>query len=60
MYYNDKKIFEKEVSYCFAAYFEQKGNKIVENAKIDQNVYNGNRKLTVVDSNFMTLIEIYE
>ena len=36
-YYNDKRIPEKEVANCFAAYFEEKVEKFVKSADIDKN-----------------------
>ena len=39
MYHNDKKVPENEIADCFATYFEGKVDKIVKNARVDQNVY---------------------
>ena len=39
MYYNGVEIPEQELPDCFAEYFEAKINGLVNNARIDQNVY---------------------
>ena len=39
MYYKHKIIPENEVANCFANYFEEKVEKIVRNAVINQEVY---------------------
>ena len=45
MYYSDKQIPDGEVANCFAAFFEEKVDKIVKSAIIDPTVYNGNTKV---------------
>ena len=45
---------------CLAVFFEEKLEKIVKNANIDPNVYNGRTKMTVAESNFMSPLEIVE
>ena len=60
MYCNEKKIPEKEVANCFAAYFEEKVDKIVKNATIDPDVYNGKTKFVAADDNFMSPWDVLE
>ena len=44
----------------FAQFFQEKVSKIVRNAEIDPNVYNGHTKMATVDCGFMTAIDIYK
>ena len=60
MYVNDNITTEKEVTNCFATYFEGKVDKIVKNANIDLKVYNGTRKLAAAGGDFMTPVDVYE
>ena len=60
MYFNDEKIPEKEVANCFAAYFEDKVDKIDKDAIKDPGVYNGKTKLVAADENFMSPSDILE
>ena len=60
MYYSEKRIPDGEVPNCFAAFFEEKVEKIVKSAIIDPLVYNGKTKMAVADSNFMTENDIIE
>ena len=60
MYYNEIRIPECEVANCFAAFFVDKVDKIVNSAIIDPTVYNGQTKLAVAESDFMSQPEIIE
>ena len=60
MYYKDKRILEGEVANCFANYFEEKVEKIVNSAVIDPLVYKGKTKMIAAISNFMSPPEILE
>ena len=60
MYYNKIKVPDGEVANCFATFFQDKVEKIVNNAIIDPEVYNGRRKLVAADSNFMSENDIIE
>ena len=60
MYHNEIRIPEGEVSNCFAAFFEEKVEKIVKSAIIDPTVYNGQTKMAAADSDFMSENEILE
>ena len=48
------------ISDCFAKFFDEKVKNIVGKVKIDENVYNGNRKIVAGDLNFMTKQDIIE
>ena len=60
MYLNDKRVPDGGVSDCFANFFEDKVDKIVNTAIIDPNVYNGKTKLAASESNFMSETDIIE
>ena len=47
-----------ERSQCFAYFFEQKVLKIVENTKVDDEVYNGEKILTANNEMFMSRQDI--
>ena len=50
----------REISYCFATFFVKKGSDIVSTTTVDQNVYNGKRKVCVQCKMFMTSDHINE
>ena len=60
MFMEGRPIKNEELPDTFANQFEDKINKIVDQTKIDQNVYNGTRKMYEEDYNFMTEAEILE
>ena len=53
-----RKVDEHERSGCFAAYFSNKVETITNETVVDQNVYNGTRKLEAGDQNFMSINEV--
>ena len=60
MYLNDERVLDGGVADCFANFFEDKVDKIVNTAIIDPNVYNGKTKLAASESNFMSETDIIE
>ena len=55
---NGQTIPENELPDAFAEYFKNKIEKIMTETKVDENVYNGKRKLNCLDENFMTRNEV--
>ena len=53
-----KLINNLDLSNSFAEYFDNKVKKIVESCRVDEEVYNGNCKVTCPSLNFMTLENI--
>ena len=53
-------IAVNKVSESFAQFFQEKVSKIISNAVIDPNVYNGRTKMAMVDGDFMTAVDILE
>ena len=47
-------VKSEDLSDCFANFFDNKVKRIVETCKVDNNVYNGKRKVTCNNGNFMT------
>ena len=47
-------VYDNDVADCFAEFFDSKVKKLVQSVMIDQNVYNGARKLVTQDADFMT------
>ena len=54
MNYNGRNILPVDISETFASFFDNKVKAIVESCKVDDNVYNGKRKVNTNDKNFMT------
>ena len=50
MYFESVPVSENNVADCFADFFDCKVKKLVESVTIDQNVYNGARKLVIQNS----------
>ena len=53
-----RSISEHERSEYFAAFFLNKVESITRETQVDQNVYNGRRKLTAVSQMFMSMDKI--
>ena len=51
-------IKEGQLSESFANYFDQKVKKIVETCRIDENVYNGRKKIETINDNFMSVEKV--
>ena len=51
-------VAEHERSECFASFFAEKVNKITNETIVDQNVYNGTRKMTACSQMFMSSNEV--
>ena len=60
MTYDGVSIASNRVAESFAQFFQEKVSKIVRNAEIDSNVYNGHTRMVMADCDFMTAIDIYE
>ena len=60
MYYQDQIINNNELPDKFAEFFTGKINDIVNNSLINPNVYNGNRKFTIPDKDFMQPEKVVE
>ena len=58
MYNNGVEVAEGELPECFADHFEDKIKSLVNNVRIDPNVYNGSCKVEVAEENFMTSLNI--
>ena len=58
MYNNRVEVAEDELPDCFADHFEGKIKSLVNNVRIDPNVYNGSCKVEVAEENFMTSLNI--
>ena len=54
MNHNGRNIFPTELSETYACFFDEKVKTIVESCKVDNDVYNGKRKVITNDDNFMT------
>ena len=54
MFKNAVEVDEKEIPESFAEYFASKISSLMVNIAIDPNVYNGNRRITSTEENFMT------
>ena len=54
MYFESVPVSENNVADCFADFFDCKVKKLVESVTIDQNVYNGARKLVIQNADFIT------
>ena len=55
MQVNGHPIHPAELSETFACFFDEKVKSIVESCKVDNDVYNGKRKVHSTDKNFMTI-----
>ena len=55
MQVNGHPIHPAELSETFACFFDEKVKSIVESGKVDNDVYNGKRKVHSTDKNFMTI-----
>ena len=58
MHYQGKDINPTELSEKFANYFDYKVKRIVASCEVDSNVYNGKKKVSCADKNFMRLENI--
>ena len=59
MFRNGIRIKTNELEEAFAELFESKVKQLSDNANIDENVYNGRRKLPEIDDfNFMTELNV--
>ena len=54
MFKNAVEVDENEIPESFAEYFASKISSLMVNIAIDPNVYNGNRRITSTEENFMT------
>ena len=54
MNYNGRNLKPTEISETFACFFDDKVKAIVESCRVDNDVYNGKRKVNTNDKNFMT------
>jgi hypothetical protein len=54
------KVEEDSLPYRFACYFDDKIKKLTEEVKIENNVYNGKRRVTINEANFMDFQSVKE
>ena len=55
MHYKRRKIQPAELSETYACFFDEKVKAIVESCKVNNDIYNGKRKVRTTDENFMTI-----